>query len=168
MTPVADMLRKMVSSFLWKVRTPTSSTRVPEERPLSSSMPPSLATLISKVLLMPDLAGMTTLTPKARNALPSLLVRIWAERVMVPHTVTLHLIIILRIDCFTCYFEQELSTLQGILLVLLSLQSLLVVLRHLLRDDDAIDDGGNGALLLSIREVRVSQSLLDSGQLGIT
>ena len=66
------------------------------------------------------------------------------------------------------FFEQELSTLQGILLVLLSLQSLLVVLRHLLRDDDAIDDGGNGALLLSIREVRVSQSLLDSGQLGIT
>lgn len=65
------------------------------------------------------------------------------------------------------FFEQELSTLQGILLVLLSLQSLLVVLRHLLRDDDAIDDGGNGALLLSIREVRVSQSLLDSGQLGI-
>ena len=65
------------------------------------------------------------------------------------------------------FFEQELSTLQGILLVLLSLQPLLVVLGHLLRDDDAIDDGGNGALLLSIREVRASQSLLDSGQLGI-
>ena len=65
------------------------------------------------------------------------------------------------------FFEQELSTLQGILLILLSLQSLLVVLRHLLRDDDAIDDGGNGALLLGIREVRVSQSLLDSGEFGI-
>ena len=65
------------------------------------------------------------------------------------------------------FFEQELSTLQGILLILLSLQSLLVVLRHLLRDDDAIDDGGNGALFLRIREVRVPQSLLDSGEFGI-
>jgi hypothetical protein len=59
------------------------------------------------ILSFPALSGMTTLIPKVEKELPSLLVRFTAARESVPHTVTLHLIILfLFYNCLPggCFF----------------------------------------------------------------
>ena len=93
LTEPAMKLKYKASPFLRSVSIPCISTRWLGWNLGQSVCVPLMDTLTSTVLLIPDLAGRTTLTGKDTKELLSLSVRICAARLMVPLIVTLHLII---------------------------------------------------------------------------